>query len=84
MFLTVNKFLECYPMARSTFYRLVSDGQLKITKFGRASRIRIDEAEEWARTLPTFCGRSDNPDKVAPKVVGATEGAVSRGCPPLR
>lgn len=50
---TIPEFLIDYPMGRSSLYRLVSDGQLRLTKFGRASRIAKAEAEAWASTLPT-------------------------------
>lgn len=56
--MTVQDFLEEYPMARSTFYKLVQDGKIAITKIGRATRIRREHAEAWAATLPVICGRA--------------------------
>lgn len=55
-FFTIPEFLELYPMGRSTLYRLVNSGDLKLTKIGRASRIARADAESWARTLPTVGG----------------------------
>ena len=56
-FYTINEFLTEYPMGRSSLYRLVKDGQLQLTKFGRLSRIAKAEAARWASTLPTFGGQ---------------------------
>ncbi len=55
-YLTINEFLEHYPMGRSSFYRLVAAGQIRLTKFGRSSRIAVADAEAWAKTLPTIGG----------------------------
>jgi len=56
MYYTVPEFLERYPMGRSTFYRLVKDGQLKLTKFGGSSRVAKADAEAWAAALPVING----------------------------
>lgn len=53
---TIPQFLELHPMGRSTFYRLVNAGQLQIVKLGRATRIRREDAERWAASLPTKSG----------------------------
>jgi len=60
MFYTVSEFLADYPMARSSFYRLVKEGKLRITKFGRGTRIAIADAEAWAKSLTTICGSERN------------------------
>lgn len=60
MLMTVRDFLDEYPMARSTFYKLVQDGQIAITKIGRATRISRAHADAWAATLPVICGRGAN------------------------
>jgi len=53
-FFTIAEFLEAYPMARSSLYRLVRAKQLRLTKFGRASRIAKVDALAWAARLPTI------------------------------
>lgn len=57
MYYTIPQFLELYPMGRSTFYRLVKVGQLKLTKFGGSSRVAMADAEAWAATLPVVSGK---------------------------
>lgn len=57
MYYTIREFLELYPMGRSTFYRMVKDGQIRLTKFGGSSRIARSDAEAWAAALPTIGGR---------------------------
>lgn len=59
-FYTVQEFLECYPMGRSTLYRLVNCGDIPIVKFGRSSRIAKADAEAWAARLPRFTGNPAN------------------------
>jgi len=49
-----------WEMARSSFYRLVKEGKLRITKFGRGTRIAIADAEAWAKSLTTICGSERN------------------------
>lgn len=51
---TIPEFLDDYPMGRSSLYRLVNEGKIRLTKFGRSSRIAKAEAKAWADTLPTF------------------------------
>lgn len=57
-FLTIPEFLKQYPMGRSSLYRLVHEGKLRLTKFGRSSRIAKAEARAWADSLPTFGGEA--------------------------
>jgi excisionase family DNA binding protein len=57
MYYTIPEFLDLYPMGRSTFYRLVKEGQLRLTKFGGSSRVAKADAEAWAATLPVVCGK---------------------------
>lgn len=59
-FYTVSEFLENYPMGRSTLYRLVGTGDLRLVKFGRSSRISVAEAEAWAATLPRSGGAAND------------------------
>ncbi len=57
---TISEFLDAYPMGRSSLYRLVNTGKLRLTKFGRASRIAKADALAWAATLPTVGGEMGN------------------------
>jgi len=59
-YITISEFLDLYPMGRTTFYRLVNAGKLRITKFGRGTRIAIADAEAWAKSLTTICGSERN------------------------
>jgi excisionase family DNA binding protein len=51
-FITAKEFMDVYCVPRSSFYRLVRAGELKIYKIGRASRLNADEAHAWAMGLP--------------------------------
>jgi excisionase family DNA binding protein len=55
-FLTLAQFGRRYQVSRSTIYRLAHVGAFTIFKFGRSSRIALDEAEAWAAALPTMRG----------------------------
>lgn len=56
--LTINDFMERYSISRSQTYRLVAQKQLTIVKMGTASRIRREDAETWAASLPTYQGEA--------------------------
>jgi hypothetical protein len=56
-FFTVNDFLERYRIGRTSFYREVSEGRLKLRKFGSASRVAREDAETWAQNLPVVSGK---------------------------
>ncbi len=55
-FYSATEFMRIYGVPRSSFYRLVKAGRLRIHKIGRASRIAKAEAKVWAASLPTFGG----------------------------
>lgn len=57
-YITLNQFCERFQCSRSTVYRLAHAGTLTIVKFGRSSRIALDEAEAWAASLPVMGGRA--------------------------
>jgi excisionase family DNA binding protein len=57
-FYSIAEFLRIYPMGKTSLYRLVKAGQLRIVKIGRASRIAKADAQAWAATLPTFGGEA--------------------------
>jgi hypothetical protein len=53
LLMTINDFLQCFRIGRSSFYREVNCGRLKIVKFGTATRIFRSEAETWLSKLPS-------------------------------
>lgn len=57
-FITLNQFCERFQCSRSTVYRLANANAFTIVKFGRSSRIALNEAEAWAASLPVMDGRA--------------------------
>ena len=53
---TFADFLRTYGIGRSTAYRAVQGGTLRLTKVGRASRVARADAIAWAASLPTIGG----------------------------
>lgn len=49
--ITIQEFCERFSVSRTTFYRQRNSGLLPIRKIGRASRIRLADAEAWAASL---------------------------------
>lgn len=54
--MTVADFLARYSVSRSSFYREVAAGRIKLRKFGTASRVARNDAETWAERLPMVTG----------------------------
>lgn len=54
------QFCERYATSRSAAYREISAGRLRVTKVGRAVRIKLEDAEAWAASLPTHGGEVSN------------------------
>jgi len=50
--MTVTDFMSQYRISRTQVYREVNDGRLKAIKIGTATRIRLEDAEAWAASLP--------------------------------
>ena len=50
---TVTEFCEAYGIGRTTFYREVGEGKLRVVKIGAATRVRRADAEAWADALPS-------------------------------
>ncbi len=48
---TVADFLAAYPISRSSFYREVQSGRLRITKIRRRSYVARVDAEAWLTKL---------------------------------
>ena len=57
-FVTLAQFCQRYQLSRSTVYRLAHRGAFTIVKFGRSSRIALDEVEAWAASLPAMGSRA--------------------------
>jgi len=55
-FITLSQFCKRYQVSRSTVYRLAHGGAFTIVKFGRSSRIALNDAESWAAALPIMGG----------------------------
>lgn len=56
--LTVADFCARYSIGRTSLYREVNAGRLKLRKFGSASRIARADAEAWAASLPGYDGEA--------------------------
>ena len=52
------EFCSRYRIGRTTAYREVAAGRLKIRKLGSATRIARADAEAWAANLPTNEGEA--------------------------
>jgi hypothetical protein len=55
---TVSEFLTIFAISRSEFYREVNRGNIRLLKLNSASRIRREDAEAWAASLPTYQGEA--------------------------
>jgi len=55
--LTVADFLRRYSIGRTTFYREVAAGRIRLLKLGVASRVARADAERWANSLPVRARR---------------------------
>lgn len=53
---TVAEFCDQYSCGKTSLYREAAAGRLKLRKFGAATRIAIEDAEEWAASLPVIEG----------------------------
>jgi hypothetical protein len=56
--MTMGDFIASYSIGRTTAYREVAAGRLKIRKLGSATRIARADAEAWAANLPTPEGKA--------------------------
>jgi excisionase family DNA binding protein len=57
-FLTVAEMCISYRIGRTTLYREVAAGRLRLRKLGVATRIARADAEAWAANLPTNEGEA--------------------------
>lgn len=56
--MTVADFCARYSIGRTSLYREVNAGRLKLRKFGSATRIARADAEAWANNLPDYEGEA--------------------------
>jgi excisionase family DNA binding protein len=56
--MTVNDFCVRYSVGRTTLYREVNAGRLKLRKLGIGTRIAKADADEWANRLPVRKGKT--------------------------
>jgi excisionase family DNA binding protein len=56
--MTVGDFLARYSIGRTTLYREVAAGRLRLRKLGSATRIARNDAEAWAQRLPVREGEA--------------------------
>jgi hypothetical protein len=56
--MTMGDFLERYRIGRTTAYREIGAGRLRIRKLGTATRIAREDAEAWAASLPIVTGEA--------------------------
>lgn len=56
--MTVADFCDRYSIGKTSLYREVNAGRLKLRKFGTATRIARADAEAWANALPTIEGEA--------------------------
>lgn len=55
-FFTVAEMCGRYRIGRTTLYREVAAGRLRLRKLGVATRIARSDAEAWADALPAITG----------------------------
>jgi excisionase family DNA binding protein len=51
--LTVNEFCEMVGIGRSTFYKAVGAGDLKVRKYGKRTFITQDEMKRFVDNMPS-------------------------------
>ena len=56
--MTVADFCARYSISKTSLYREVNAGRLKLRKFGSATRIARADAESWADNLPEYDGEA--------------------------
>ncbi|NNC47655.1 MAG: helix-turn-helix domain-containing protein [Sphingomonas sp.] len=56
--MTMGEFLARYSIGRTTAYREVAAGRLKIRKLGTATRIAREDADAWMASLPVRGGEA--------------------------
>lgn len=50
--MTIGEFCKRYRIGRTSLYREAAAGRLLLRKFGSATRIAREDAEDWVNSLP--------------------------------
>jgi len=79
--LTVADFCNRYSIGKTSFYREVNAGRLKIRKFGTATRIARIDAQAWVESLPLSQGGGRMMENIAPEKGKALVAATTKGQP---
>ena len=51
---SMNGLCHAYQIGRTRIYEEIAAGRLRVRKVGRRTLILVEDAEEWAQSLPTF------------------------------
>lgn len=54
--LTIKDVCTRYSIGRTTLYREVAAGRLRLRKMGTATRVAREDVEAWMAALPTITG----------------------------
>lgn len=49
--MSVREFLDSFRIGRTTFYREVAAGRIRVIKIGRSTRVSREAAAEWLTAL---------------------------------
>ena len=52
--MSIRTFCKTYDIGRTSTYRQIKSGLLKVRKVGRRTLIGADDAEEWLNRLPAI------------------------------
>lgn len=54
----VEEFAELHGIGRSTAYREIAEGRLRIVKLGRRTLVPVDAIRDWLAALPGAAAQS--------------------------
>lgn len=57
--MSVREFLDSFRIGRTTFYREVAAGRIRVIKIGRSTRVSREAAAEWLAILDANSEASD-------------------------
>lgn len=52
LYVTPKEFCSRYSLSLATLYRLISSGKIEACKIGCATRIPVEQADEYFQSLP--------------------------------
>ena len=62
--LSVDEFCEAYGVGRTRCYVLIASEAIVAVKIGESTRITVDSAEAWAKSLPRIKPKRARPNHV--------------------